>query len=172
MEHCIVQNRTVAYIPSQLAMAFKKKLTRNRRSRQSLPSMSQPPSEQMYDLEMTRSRSVSSCTMSSSTPSRFTLSTWERETHQIKNRRRRRLCSALFVARANLDERAVLARLVIDDDPAASQPRGDRQEPPPRREEEDSGRDAYPGVPRRSRSGSKSGSKYAPETHFIATDLT
>ena len=28
--------------------------------------------------------------------------------------------------------------------------------------------DAYPGVPKRSRSGSKSGSKYGPETYFIA----
>lgn len=63
-----------------------------------------------------------------------------------------------------LDERAVLACLVVDDDPTTT--RSSSEEKVGSRSK--IAEDAYPGVPKRSSSGSKSGSKYGPETYFIA----
>ena len=44
------------------------------------PSINQPPSEDMYALDIVRSRSVSTCTTSSKIPCLFALSTWWTQT--------------------------------------------------------------------------------------------
>jgi hypothetical protein len=68
-----------------------------------------------------------------------------------------------------LDERAVLACLIVDDDPTTTRSSSEEKGGSRSKIAED---DAYPGVPKRSSSGSKSGSKYGPETYFITAEGT